>query len=390
VDERTVKFVLKHPMSTFAALVGRPANAAILSKKAVSGNANYFTKPTVTSGPWQLSEYTPKSQMTFTANEYYYMAPKIKTVQVSFNNDQTANAAALTSGSADVAAVAYSDAERLRKDGQIQVVQSDQLAPLFWGWDRTKVPFDNKLVRQAVAWAVDRQGKQEACWYNTGGVTYGNLLRPWDSDYVELDTYKAADRQDAISKADALLDQAGWKASSPGATRQASGVPGVRDGSPLEVDVEYEANWPAAECHVQVLQQNLKQVGINIKPRKYDPAAYWGDVAKGKFIMYHGGAGAVDGMDLYSNWFASSGSLTALTTHLKDPAIDAKIAQAEESDSAGAKAIIQGLERWQADELPMLVVGYQWPQVGLTKRVKGYKPGFDVDSRTLVETSLTS
>lgn len=387
VDESTVRFTLQHPMSTFLALVGRPASAAILSKKAVSADPKYFTKPTVTSGPWTLTEYTPKSQMVFTANPHYYNVPKIKKVIVSFNNDPTANAAALESGSADMASVAYSDAARLRKEGRIQVVQSDQLAPLFWGWDRTKAPFNNKLVRQAVAWAVDRVGKQQACWFDTGGVTYGNILRPWDPNYVELNTYKASSRDEAVAKAKQLLDQAGWKEGSDG-IRHASGVAGVADGKPLSFEVPYEGNWPAAECHVQLLQQNLKEVGIDAKPRKYDPAAYWGDVAKNKFTMYHGGAGAADSMDLYDNWFKTGGSLTALTTHLNDPAIDSKINDAERAEPDEAKQIIQDLERWQADELPMLVVGYQWPQVGLTKRVHNFKPGVDADSRALVRASV--
>jgi peptide/nickel transport system substrate-binding protein len=383
----TVRFTLQHPMSTFTSLVGRPASAAILSKKAVTADPNYFTKPTVTSGPWSLTEYTPKSQMTFTANPNYYNAPKINKVIVSFNNDPTANVAGLESGSADVAPIAYSDAERLRKEGRIQVVQSDQLAPLFWGWDLTKAPFDNKLVRQAVAWTVDRAGKQQACWYGTGGLTYGNTLRPWDPNYIELNTYNAGSRDEAIAKAKQLLDQAGWKEGSDG-VRRASGVTGVPNGKTLSFEVPYEGNWPAAECHVQLLQQNLKQVGIDVKPRKYDPAAYWGDVAKNKFTMYHGGAGAADAMDLYDNWFKTGGSLTALTTHLGDPAIDAKINQAEQASPDQAKQIIQDLERWQADNLPMLVVGYQWPQVGMTKRVHNYKPGVDADSRALVAASV--
>ncbi|TDC50319.1 ABC transporter substrate-binding protein [Jiangella ureilytica] len=389
VDDTTVTFTLSGPMSTFPALVGRPANAAILSEAAVGADPDYFTMPTVTSGPWTLSEYTPKSQMTFTANEHYFKPPGIATIQVSFNNDPTANAAALESGSADVASVAYSDAERLKSEGTLQIVQSDQLAPLFWGWDRTKAPFDSKDVRQAVAWAVDREGKQEACWFGTGGVTYGNILRPWDPAYEEINTYRADDREDALAEAADLLDAAGWVEPEGGGTRVADGVDGVEDGTPLAFEVPYEGNWPAAECHVQILQQNLQEVGIEVTPSKYDPAAYWGDVSAGTFTMYHGGAGAADSMDLYANWFATGGSLTALTTHLDDPEINAKVTEAQQVDEETSIQIIKELEEWQAEELPMLVVGYQWPQVGMTQRVQNYRPGVDADSYTLVEATLS-
>jgi peptide/nickel transport system substrate-binding protein len=383
----TVTVQLKEPMSTFPALVGRPASAAILSEKAVKANPNYFTKPTATSGPWTLAGYTPKSQMSLTVNTHYYDTPKIKKIVITFGTDPTANAAALQSGSTDFASVAYNDAATLKKTDQVQIVQSDQLAPLFFGWNMTKAPFDNLKVRQAVAWAVDREAKQKACWFNTGAVTYGNLLRPWDPDYVQLDTYKASSRSEADTKANQLLDQAGWKRSGNG-TRTASGVSGVKDGSSLSFDVEYESNWPAAACHVQLLQQDLKKIGINAKPHAYDPAAYWGDVAKNKFVMYHGGAGATDGLDLYANWFKTGGSLTASTTHLDDPGINAKITQAQQGTPEEAKQIIQGLERWQAEDLPLLVDGYQWPQVGLAKDVHNYKPGVDIDSRALVAASI--
>ncbi|MDZ4045196.1 MAG: hypothetical protein U1E32_05385, partial [Rhodoglobus sp.] len=146
----------------------------------------------------------------------------------------------------------------------------------------------------------------------------------------------------------------------------------------------------AAECHVQVLQQNLAEVGIEVTPQSYDAAAYWGDVSTGAFTMYHGGAGAIDSADLYFNWFTTDGSLTALTTHLSDPEIDAKVAEARSAeDPADAIAIYQELEQWQAEVLPMLVVGYQWPQTALGPRVEGWTTRVDSDSRYLVSMSVT-
>jgi peptide/nickel transport system substrate-binding protein len=388
VDDGTVRFSLSAPSRIFPSTLGRPGNAAILSERAVASSADYFTKPTATSGPWQLTDYVTKSHATLTANPNYYNVPKLSPIEYSFSEDQTAHAAAIESGSADIASIGYNDVDRLKQGGVVQIVQADRLAPLFWGWDRTKAPFDDKRVRQAVAFAVDRTGRQTACWFNTGGITYGNVLRPWDPAYVELNNYRTASRQESLAKATALLDQAGWR-QGPDGVRVASGVKGIADGAKLEVRVPYEGNWPAAECHVQLLQQNLKEVGIAVTPQKYDPAAYWGDVAKGKFVMYHGGAGAEDADDLYVNWFHSGGSLTALTTHLDDKAIDAKVDEAlATTDEAASKQIYQDLERWQADELPLLVVGYQWPQSAVSQRVKNYRAPLDIDSRALVQASV--
>lgn len=388
----TVVVTLSTPSSGFLTTLATPGSAGILSKTAVEAAGDeYFVSPTATSGPWSLEEYVPLSHATMVANEGYYTVPKIATIEYVFSEDQTTHAAAIESGSADIAGIGYADAQRLKEaGGDIQVVEVDQLAPLFWGWDRTKAPFDNKDVRQAVAWAVDREGRIEACWYGTGAVTYGNILRPWDAAYTEIDSYKAADRTAALETAGELLDAAGWVLADGATVRTASGVAGVADGTPLAYSVPYEGNWPAAECHVQVLQQNLAEAGIEVTPQSYDAAAYWGDVATGAFTMYHGGAGAIDSADLYFNWFTSEGSLTALTTHLADPEIDAKVAEARSAeDPADAIAIYEELEAWQADELPMLVVGYQWPQTALGPRVQGWTTRVDSDSRFLVSMSVS-
>ncbi|GAA0992285.1 peptide ABC transporter substrate-binding protein [Acrocarpospora macrocephala] len=388
VDQKTVRFTLSAPSRIFPETASRPGSAAILSKKAVEAKPDYFTLPTATSGPWQLTSYVPKGSAIFDVNPHYPTPPKISKIRYTFSEDPSGHAAAIESGSGDIANIGYTDAERLKSGGSVQVLQSDALAPLFWGWDRTKPPFSDKKVRQAVAFAVDREGRQTACWSGTGGVTYGNILRPWDPNYTEISTYQTSSRADAISKAGALLDAAGW-VQGAGGTRTAKGVAGVDDGTPFKVSVPYESNWPAAGCHVQVLQQNLKDVGIQVTPEKYDPAAYWGDVAKGKFAMYHGGAGASGAADLYQNWFHTGGSLTSLTTHLADESLDAKIDQALGAGTpADATAIFKELEQWQADEVPMLVVGYQWPQVAVSKRVKNFTAPLDDDSYSLVRASV--
>jgi peptide/nickel transport system substrate-binding protein len=383
--DKNVVLTLTTPSTGLLTALATPGSAGILSKAAVeAGGDAYFTKPTATSGPWSMEEYIPKSRATFVANPHYYNPPKVKTIDYTFSEDQTTHSAAIQSGTADIAGIGYADAQTLKADSGngIQVVEVDQLAPLFWGWDRTKAPFDDKLVRQAVAWAVDREGRIDACWFGTGATTYGNILRPWDPAYAEIDTYKAANRDEAVAKAEALLDEAGWVDDGSG-TR-------AKNGTKLEVTVPYEGNWPAAECHVQLLQHNLADVGIAVTPESYDASAYWGDVSKNAFTMYHGGAGAIDAADLYFNWFDSKGTLTALTTHLNDPRIDAQVEKARSAtDPEEAAAIYHDLEEWQADELPMLVVGYQWPQTALGPRVQNWTPHVDSDSRWLVGVSVT-
>ena len=161
------------------------------------------------------------------------------------------------------------------------------------------------------------------------------------------------------------------------------------DGTKFSVQVPYEGNWPAAECNTLLLQSTMKQVGVDIQPQKYDPAPFWGDVSHDKFLMYHGGAGATNADDLYLNWFRTGGALTPLATHLKDLQIDAKIDAAEAApDEASAKKLFAELEQSQADELPLLVTGYQWPQVALAPTVKGYYSRPDGAQKWIVNATI--
>jgi peptide/nickel transport system substrate-binding protein len=373
VDPNTVTVALSQPSGALAVTLSRPGSAVILPMKAVQAKADYFSLPDPVSGPYILKELVPKDHASFVANPNYWKTgfPKIKNLVQTFSEDQNSWAAAVESGTIDIAAVGYADAQRLKKEGKIPVLQNDQLAPLFWGWNWRKPPFDNQTVRQAFAYAFDRQGRIDACWFGTGAVTYGNILRPWDPNYIEIDTYKL-DPAAGLAKAASMLDSVGWKVG-PDGTRVSTGVAGEPDGTKFSVQVPYEGNWPAAECNTLLLQSTMKKIGVDIQPQKYDPAAFWGDVAADKFTMYHGGAGATGAQDLYLDWFHTGGGLTPLTTHLKDPSIDKQIDQAVGTgDANAAKAIYQSLEKWQSDFLPMMVTGYQWLQIALSPKVQGY------------------
>jgi ABC-type transport system substrate-binding protein len=390
VDPSTIKITASKPFRKLPNLLATNGSGAIFKQSAVEGNPNYWQLPTATSGPYVIKSRIPKDGATYEANPYYWRAgfPKTKNLKQIYSEDQNSWAAAIESGTADAAAIGYADAQRLRQSGAIQVAQDDAspFAPVFWGWLTNKAPFDNKLVRQAFAYAVDRQGTMDACWFGTGDVTYGQILRPWDPMYTLIDTYKL-DRSAALKKAGDLLDQAGWKVG-PDGMRAAQGVAGVADGTKFAVQVAYEHDWPASECNTLLLQSTMKQVGVDIKPFKDGTSNYWTEVPAGKWLMYHGGDAAIDADDLYLNWFHTGGSQTALTTRLHDPAIDAKIDAAVVADPAAAKQIYSELETWQVDELPLLVTNYQYSQTGLAKNLHGYYGGPQIGLKWLANVTI--
>lgn len=388
--DKTVVITLAKPAGRQLELaLLREGNAGIISKAAVEaagGPEAYFVKPTATSGPFVMAEYSPASHIEFSANEHFWREgyPKSKGVYITFQTDVPAQLAALETGAADIAPVAYENFESMKAAGQYDLYTVESLAPTFWGLRKSEPPFDNKLVRQAFAYAVDREGPRSACWFGTGGVSYGNILLEASPYYVENKPYQLS-RSDALAKAGSLLDEAGWIADSSG-KRVAKGVAGVTDGTPLEVTVPFEANWPAAECNTVILQQTFAEIGVKITPEAYDPASHYSDAAAGKMAMWHGGAGSPTDEAFFADWFASTGLLTPLTTQLNDPEIDKLVEEGLTTpDRDRAVEIFKGLDAWQIENVPMLVIGYQWMTEATTKALTDYWVGPDAGSRPLTE-----
>jgi peptide/nickel transport system substrate-binding protein len=373
-DPSTVTVKLSKPNGQLPLALAAAGSAGVLSKAAVESRPDYFTSPTVTSGPYVLGELVPQSHATLEANSSYWHPdlPKVKFINYVFQSDATVRQTMVAGGAADIAPISPAGAAEVGESDQFKIVTTQNLSPLFWGWDWSKAPFDNELVRQAFAFAIDRQSSIAACAY--GGpdkITWGAGPSALDPNYVEINTYNV-DRATALQQAGALLDQAGWKLGSNG-VRVADGVAGFADGAPFKVAVPYEGTWKVAECNTLLLQQALKEVGVEIEPQAYDRAAYWGDVGAGKFTMYHGGAWAADALDFFNIWYRSGGSLTALTTHLEDPAIDAQIDSAVSStDPAAVKSILGDLQAMAVDELYTLVWGQTFNPIMFTSKLDGF------------------
>ncbi|WP_169317173.1 ABC transporter substrate-binding protein [Actinacidiphila oryziradicis] len=391
LDPSTVKVNLKSPSRVFLNALARVGNAAILSQKAVTANTSYFTKPTATSGPWSLQQWTPQSNLGLTANTFYWRTgfPKIKTINYAFSSDGTTEASALQAGTADMTyPMAPEDALRLQKAGAINYYPTPTPGVVMWGLDKTKPPFNDVRARQAVAYMAPRADKQSACWSNIGANATGNLIFNGNWAYTPGLNKYGVSQSDALAKAGALLDAAGWKMGS-GGVRQAEGVKGVANGTKFAVTVPYENAWTQARCNTQLLQSDLKPLGVQITPQAYDTATFYPDVAKNKFQMYHAGDQWATVDDEMSQAFTCNGQATNLIAKWCDPQVDDLIAKAQATlDLTKAKQYYAQVQQIVEDQVPAIVTGNQYAVVGLATRVHGYVARADGSNRSLIEATL--
>jgi peptide/nickel transport system substrate-binding protein len=163
----------------------------------------------VGTGPFKLDEWIPGDHATLTRNPNYWQSgkPYLDSIQVPVFRDQTAMVTALEAGQIHVARPpALTDLMRLKQDANYQVSINPQTGGYnVTGLNLTAPPFDNKLLRQALNYAIDRER-----YANTiaGGLVHASPL-PWPA---YSPAYEPA-RQNAyafdLDKARSLLQESG-------------------------------------------------------------------------------------------------------------------------------------------------------------------------------------
>jgi len=129
------------------------------------GTDAFRTKPLGT-GPYRMVEYLKDERMTFEAHDRYFGgAPAAKKVTMRVIPETAARLAALQSGEVDLVTNVPPDQIASLRSRRDVVIKQEPLANIHLLRFNMKVkPFDNKLIRQAVSYAIDRKTLVETIW----------------------------------------------------------------------------------------------------------------------------------------------------------------------------------------------------------------------------------
>jgi peptide/nickel transport system substrate-binding protein len=387
-DPQTAIFHFTRPVPEFLDLPGGNVQFSIFSKKAIDSGADWNNPMQVYSGPYMLKEYVPKGHLTLVKNPNYWRKdlPKFDEIDWTFNEDPTAGVAAVESGAADIYSPAPAkDVPRLRTESIVSVFEANSPGFVGFGFDRSNPMFADQRVRYAIGLILDADERRDVCWFDTGAALYGGYVFDWQQPwYSGITPFKQA-RADRVSQAASLLDSAGWVVG-PNGQRVAQGVAGLSDGTPFQVDVPYEANWPASECHTQLLQNWGQDVGLTFNPVRYDPGRYWSDVNDGKFTMWHVGIPAAPYAPegLYQI-FHTGGNWNSYWFRGSDPEIDGMFDQlVTEPTAETKKTLLQSIEQRLADQQYVVSDGSQNTLVLTTSALQGFYARSDDSNRALI------
>jgi ABC-type transport system substrate-binding protein len=164
LDDATVEITLEKPINYFlsylAAFVWAVVDPAVLDAEGEEG----FVLADAGTGPWRFTEFDPDLQLVMEPNENYYngVNPSIAKIVWPIVTGPTAAATILDMYKSDDAVsadVPLSLLEQVEGDPEL-AEQLVKIEPSGWtraiAMDFKQPPFDNVLVRRAVAQAVDR------------------------------------------------------------------------------------------------------------------------------------------------------------------------------------------------------------------------------------------
>lgn len=152
LDPLTVQFVLEEPDASFLALL------ALGDSVIVPDRDDLGTNP-VGTGPFRYARWDPGYQLRLIRHEKYWdqAKPKLEAVIFRFISDPTAQLAALRAGDVDVVVeVTPEIAQALAKNKGVQILSAPQDLVQVMAINKTRPPFADLRVRQALALAIDR------------------------------------------------------------------------------------------------------------------------------------------------------------------------------------------------------------------------------------------
>ncbi|WP_087973617.1 peptide ABC transporter substrate-binding protein [Oceanobacillus rekensis] len=200
IDEKTLEVVLEAPAGFFLDVLTNPAFFPI-NKKIAEENPNWHAEAEsfVANGPFMLESWEHDSEMVFAKNSEYWDvdAVKLDKIHWAMVNDTNTQYQMFETGELDTASIPPELSDDLIDGDNVYIGNYGGLE--FFRFNVNEEPFQNKNIRKAFAYAVNRQeiadfvvktGVEPAYGFVSPGFTTpsGGDFRDENGDLVSFDT----------------------------------------------------------------------------------------------------------------------------------------------------------------------------------------------------------
>jgi peptide/nickel transport system substrate-binding protein len=356
VSPTRVIFHLSHPFGPF--LINLDQHLQIVNQKAIESSDP--ARNPVGTGPFSFVEWVQGDHLTVKRNDKYFIPrrPYLDSIVFSFVPADQSRILSLSSGNLNWAdGVPLQNVSSLKSDPSFNFVTSSAIGiPDEIRFCCTSPPFNKKEVRQAVAWAINRQAVMDVAYFGTGQLSGQEVGSgsPW---YDGVSPYAKTPN---VNKAKALLAQAGV------------GSKG------LDVECITIATYPNYVNTALVVQQNLKAVGINMKITQLGQSEWLARYSKGKYQMLTGSYTGITDPDVFWSFETAPGNWNHYSNAQVNRLVDAA---RNATNFTARKALYSRVRKLVAVDVPVTFVHYESIQYLMNKNVVGSTANLDLTLR---------
>jgi ABC-type transport system substrate-binding protein len=358
VDDYTVKFYLQKVEAPFLANLAMDF-AAIVSPAAVEKFGAEFPSNPVGTGPFTFASWKKDDSIVLNGNkDYWGEGPYLDRLIIRVIPDATARYLALKNGEVDVIDFpSADDLELMAEDANIELIQQPGLNVGYIAMNCEKEPFDNKLVRQAMNYAVDRQAIIDAV-YGSAGQVAKNPIPPTMWSYNDDIVPYPYDPE----KAKALLTEAGYP---DGFTTDLWAMPVARPYN------------PNARRIAEIVQADFAEIGVESEIVSYDWGTYLDRTDTGEHSMamlgWTGDNGDPDNFLFVLLSIPAAQVPAGNIAFWKNEAFNDRIVQAKETfDQVERTRLYEEAQEIFNEEAPWITIAHSVVTVPVRNKVKNF------------------
>jgi peptide/nickel transport system substrate-binding protein len=352
VDDYTIRIITKEPFGPLLAHLSHSASS-ILNEKAVTEAGDGYGQNPVGTGPFKFVSWQADDNIVLERFDDYFEGPaKIKQITFRVIPEGTNRTIALETGEADIAyGIEPIDMDKIANHEKLELVKAPALAMYYIGFNLDKEPFDNKLVRQAICYAINTDDIIDAVLNGAGIKAVSPIAPSVFGHNDELQGYEYNPE-----KAKELLKEAGYE----------NGF-----------ETKMMISGSLANQIAQVVQAQLKEIGIDVAIEQIEWGTYIDKTAAGEHEMFFLGWGTVTAdadYGLYPMFHSASQGSAGNRFFYENEEVDRLLEIGKTSTDANER--LEAYKQAQeiiVDDAPLLPTHYKIDSAGIQKYVKGFK-----------------
>ncbi|MBI5183366.1 MAG: ABC transporter substrate-binding protein [Nitrospinae bacterium] len=375
IDRHTVKFRLKEVFAPFLSNMVMK----ILPRHIVEKMGDDFAKHPVGTGPFRFVGWKMDEWVHFEANkDYFEGGPRVSEIIYRIIPDETIRILELEKGNIDLIQNGISSdiLPRIEHNPGLKIVKRPGTNYSYMGFNMEDPILRDKRVREAFAYAIDIEGIIRYILKGLATPSSG-LLSPFNQFY-ESDV-KRFDYSPERSKR--LLYEAGY-------------IDPDGDGPEVRFEVVYKTSQNEQRRLIaEVIQEQLKKVGIGVKIKSYEWGTLFSDIRRGNFQIYTLTWVGLTDPDIYYYIFNSKSipPVGANRGRYINPEIDRLTEEGRIIlNIEKRREIYSSIQKIIADDLPYVNLWYATNVAVMKKGIKGFILYPDEDFASLKEVYIDS